>query len=204
MLTKRQGIVAIALAVGLLTGRCTVAGDEKPTNPNNPIAVIETSKGTIEAELYADKAPISTKNFVDYAKSGHYDGTIFHRVIPNFMIQGGGFTPDMKQKETKAPIKNEAGNGLTNERGTLAMARTAVVDSATSQFFVNHRANDFLNHKDKSMQGFGYAVFGKVLSGMKVVDEIANVERGSKGGHEDVPLEPVVIQSVKIRESGAK
>ena len=199
---KRSAIVTIALAVGLLTGRCTVAGDEKPSNPNNPVAVIKTSQGTIEAELFQDKAPISTQNFRDYTKDKHYDGTVFHRVIPNFMIQGGGFTPDMKQKPTKPPIKNEAGNGQKNLRGTLAMARTPVVDSATSQFFINLRENDFLDHKGQTSQTFGYAVFGKVLKGMDVVDKIAAVDTTTKGMHEDVPSTPVVIESVQIREAG--
>ena len=198
---KRRTIVTIALAVGLLTGRCTVAGDEKPSNPNNPVAVIKTSMGTIEAELFKDKAPISTQNFVDYTKDKHYDGTVFHRVIPNFMIQGGGFTPDMKQKGTKTPIKNEAGNGQKNLRGTLAMARTPVVDSATSQFFINLRENDFLDHKGQTSQTFGYAVFGKVLKGMDVVDKIAAVDTTTKGMHEDVPSTAVVIESVQIREA---
>ena len=178
-----------------------MAGDEKPSNPSNPIAVIKTSQGTIEAELFKDKAPISTQNFIEYAKAKHYDGTVFHRVIPNFMIQGGGFTPDMKQKPTKGGIKNEAGNGQKNLRGTLAMARTPVVDSATSQFFINLRENDFLDHKNTTSQGFGYAVFGKVLKGMDAVDKIAAVDTTTKGMHEDVPSTPVMIESVEIREA---
>jgi cyclophilin family peptidyl-prolyl cis-trans isomerase len=168
----------------------------------NPTVVIVTSKGTIEAELFADKAPISVKNFLAYVAKQHYDGTIFHRVIgppKNFMIQGGGFTPDMVQKPTDPPIKNEAGNGLLNERGTLAMARTRIVDSATSQFFINLKHNGFLDHRDESPMGFGYAVFGKVTKGMEVVDAIAAVPTGQKGMHGDVPLEPVVIQSIRVK-----
>lgn len=166
----------------------------------NPIVVISTSMGDIEAELYADKAPESVKNFLAYAESGHYDGTVFHRVIKGFMIQGGGMTPDMNQKSTKAPIKNEADNGLKNLNGTLAMARTSVVDSATSQFFINVKDNAFLDHKSKTPQGYGYAVFGKVISGMDVVQKIENVSTGNKGMHQDVPVEPVVIKSVTVKK----
>ena len=166
----------------------------------NPIVVISTSMGDIEAELYADKAPESVKNFLAYAQSGHYDGTVFHRVIKDFMIQGGGMLPDMSQKPTKAPIKNEADNGLKNTNGTLAMARTSVVDSATSQFFINVKDNAFLDHKSKTPQGYGYAVFGKVISGMDVVEKIENVSTGSKGMHQDVPVEPVVIKSVTVKK----
>ncbi len=166
----------------------------------NPIVVISTSMGDIEAELYADKAPESVKNFLAYAESGHYNGTVFHRVIKGFMIQGGGMTPDMNQKPTKAPIKNEADNGLKNLNGTLAMARTSVVDSATSQFFINVKDNAFLDHKSKTPQGYGYAVFGKVISGMDVVQKIENVSTGNKGMHQDVPVEPVVIKSVTVKK----
>jgi cyclophilin family peptidyl-prolyl cis-trans isomerase len=166
----------------------------------NPIVVISTSMGDIEAELYADKAPESVKNFLAYAQSGQYDGTVFHRVIKGFMIQGGGMTPDMNQKPTKAPIKNEADNGLKNTNGTLAMARTSVVDSATSQFFINVKDNAFLDHKSKTPQGYGYAVFGKVISGMDVVQKIENVSTGNKGMHQDVPVEPVLIKSVTVKK----
>jgi peptidyl-prolyl cis-trans isomerase A (cyclophilin A) len=156
--------------------------------------LIQTSKGTFKVELETERAPITVQNFLAYADEGFFDGTIFHRVIDGFMIQGGGFAPDMSQKTTKAPIKNEAGNGLLNKRGTLAMARTSVVDSATAQFFINLADNDFLNHGSRD---FGYAVFGRVVEGMDVVDAIAKVTTGRKGGHEAVPAEPVVIQSVK-------
>ena len=161
-------------------------------------ATIETSMGSITVELDDAKAPVTVKNFLDYAKSGHYDGTIFHRVIDGFMIQGGGFTKAMDQKPTKAPIKNEAANGLTNKRGTIAMARTMVVDSATSQFFINLVDNDFLNFRAPTPQYYGYAVFGKVTDGMDVVDKIAKVKTGFAGPHQNVPEEPVVIKKVHV------
>lgn len=163
----------------------------------NPAVLMETSLGGIKIELDEAKAPISVKNFLSYVDDKFYDGTIFHRVISTFMIQGGGFTPDMQQKPAKSPIKNEAGNGLSNKRGTIAMARTMVVDSASAQFFINVVDNDFLDHRDNSPQGFGYAVFGKVIEGMDVVDKIKAVKTGFKMGFEDVPVEPVVIRSVR-------
>lgn len=166
----------------------------------NPLVVMETSMGTIEVELYQDKAPISVKNFLGYMNEKFYDDTIFHRVIDNFMIQGGGFTADMKQKPAKDPIKNEATNGLKNERGTLAMARTNIIDSATCQFFINVVDNSNLDHKDTTTRGYGYAVFGKVTSGMDVVDKIRAVKTGSKDMHSNVPVEPVVLKSVKLKE----
>ncbi len=154
---------------------------------------IKTNHGDISVELFEDKAPISCENFRQYAKDGHFDGTVFHRVIPNFMIQGGGMDEDMQSKPTREPIKNEADNGESNLRGTLAMARTGVVDSATSQFFINLRDNDFLNHGTRD---FGYAVFGKVSDGMAVVDTIAAVATGNRGGHQDVPVDAVTIIEV--------
>ncbi|VXB66864.1 peptidyl-prolyl cis-trans isomerase A (rotamase A) [Pseudomonas sp. 8AS] len=160
----------------------------------NPHVLLTTSLGEIEIELAADKAPISTQNFLAYVESGFYDGTQFHRVIPGFMVQGGGFDADMSEKDTQAPIKNEADNGLRNERGTLAMARTQVVDSATSQFFINHKDNAFLDHGGRD---FGYAVFGKVVRGMEVVDKIAQVPTGNRGMHQNVPRQPVLIVSAK-------
>lgn len=160
--------------------------------------IMETSLGTIRLELDDEKAPITVKNFVDYALSGHYDGTIFHRVIDGFMIQGGGFDRNMNQKETREPIKNEAMNGLKNKRGTIAMARTMVVDSATSQFFINLVDNDFLDFSIPTPQGFGYAVFGKVIDGMNIVDNIAKVPTGSSGYHQNVPETPVVIKKVIV------
>ena len=164
-------------------------------------ATIETNFGNIELELDEKKAPITVKNFTDYAKSGHYNDTIFHRVIDGFMIQGGGFTPAMQQKETKAPIRNEAMNGLKNARGTIAMARTMVVDSATSQFFINLVDNGFHDFRNPTPQGFGYAVFGKVTKGMEVVDKIAKVQTGNRGMHQDVPVKPVVIKKVTVEEA---
>ena len=161
-------------------------------------AVMETSLGTITLELDEGKSPETVRNFAEYAKSGHYDGTIFHRVIDGFMIQGGGFTKAMDQKPTRAPIRNEAANGLRNERGTIAMARTMVVDSATSQFFINLVDNDFLNFSSPTPQGFGYAVFGRVTDGMDVVDAIAKVKTGFRGPHQNVPEEAVVIRKVTV------
>ena len=154
--------------------------------------------GTITLELDEAKAPATVANFAQYAKDGHYDGTIFHRVIDGFMVQGGGFTRDMNQKKTREPVRNEAMNGLKNKRGTIAMARTMVVDSATSQFFINLVDNDFLDFQSPTPQGFGYAVFGKVVSGMEVVDAIAKVKTGSAGPHQNVPETPVVIRKVSV------
>ena len=170
---------------------------ESTAAEKNPVVVMETSLGNVKIELDQAKAPISVKNFLSYVDDKFYDGTIFHRVISSFMIQGGGFTADMQQKPTKAQIKNEAGNGLSNKRGTLAMARTMVVDSASSQFFINVVDNDFLDHRDNSSQGFGYAVFGKVIEGMDVVDKIKSVKTGNKTGFQDVPMDAVVIKSIK-------
>lgn len=161
-------------------------------------ATMETSMGTITLELNDEKAPETVKNFIRYAKEGHYDGTIFHRVIDGFMIQGGGFTKDMNQKETHEPIRNEAMNGLKNTRGTIAMARTMVVDSATSQFFINLVDNGFLDFQSPTPQGFGYAVFGKVTDGMDVVDKIAKVKTGFAGPHQNVPENPIVIKKVVV------
>ncbi|MCO4810858.1 MAG: peptidyl-prolyl cis-trans isomerase [Gammaproteobacteria bacterium] len=156
---------------------------------------IKTNHGDIGVELFEEKAPVSCENFRQYVTDGHFNGTIFHRVIPNFMVQGGGMDADLSPKPTRDPIKNEADNGETNARGTLAMARTGVVDSATSQFFINLRDNDFLNHGTRD---FGYAVFGKVSSGMDVVDAIAAVKTGNHAGHQDVPVETVEIIEVTI------
>ena len=182
------------LAVGLAA---VVMGASAGTNTVE--ATIETSLGTIELELDAAKAPLSVTNFMTYAKAGHYDGTVFHRVIDGFMVQGGGFTADMQQKETRAPIRNEAANGLKNKRGTIAMARTQVVDSATSQFFINLKDNGFLDYRGPHPQMFGYAVFGHVTKGMDVVDKIAKVQTGNRGFHQNVPVEPVVIKKVSVK-----
>ena len=158
-----------------------------------------TSAGTIRIELDDEKAPASVENFLNYVRKGHYDGTVFHRVIKGFMIQGGGFEPGMKQKPTKAAIKNESGNGLTNDRGTLAMARTSEPNSATAQFFINLADNGFLN-KAEARDGNGYAVFGKVVSGMDVVDKIRVVPTGNKGPHDDVPTTPVIIKKATVEK----
>ncbi|NLW83705.1 MAG: peptidyl-prolyl cis-trans isomerase [Phycisphaerae bacterium] len=173
-----------------------VAEGVKPVK--SPIVTMTTSMGVITIELDAQKAPITVDNFLAYVDSGFYSGTIFHRVIPSFMIQGGGFTPDMQQKATRPPIKNEAANGLKNLRGTIAMARTNVPDSATSQFFINHRDNPALDYRGPQAQLIGYAVFGKVVSGMDVVDRIAAVQTGQAGPHRDVPVTPIFIESVQV------
>ena len=167
------------------------------TTPANPVVTIETSEGTVKAELFADKAPVTVKNFLRYADERFYDYTVFHRVIDGFMIQGGGFDPDMKQKPTHPPIVNEAGNGLKNLRGTLAMARTSVVDSATAQFFINVADNNPLDHRSTSPDGFGYAVFGRVTEGMDVVDKIKKVRTTTVAGMKDVPEKPVIIRSIR-------
>lgn len=172
--------------------------EEKMKQPENRIVELKTSEGKIRIELWADKAPITVKNFLDYVEEGFYNGTIFHRVIDNFMIQGGGFTADMVQKKPHQPIKNEAANGQKNENGTIAMARTNVVDSATCQFFINVKDNDFLNHRDDSTSGFGYAVFGKVIEGMDVVDKIKKVPTTTVGPNQNVPVKPVVIENARV------
>jgi peptidyl-prolyl cis-trans isomerase B (cyclophilin B) len=159
---------------------------------------LNTTQGTIRLELDDAKAPDSVRNFLAYVEKGHYDGTIFHRVIKGFMIQGGGFEPGLKQKPTDAPIKNEAANGLKNDHYTVAMARTGAPHSATAQFFINATDNDFLNFRSESPSGWGYAVFGKVVAGSEIVDAIEKVRTGNKGGYDDVPLEDVVITSAKV------
>ena len=160
--------------------------------------IMTTTVGPMTIELDADTAPKTVENFLSYVAGGFYDGTIFHRVIDNFMIQGGGFTADMEQKSTQAPIENEANNGLKNQRRTIAMARTQDPHSATAQFFINVQDNDFLNHTGENMQGWGYAVFGKVTDGEDVLDKIRGVQTGSQAGHQDVPVEPIIIESVAI------
>jgi len=167
----------------------------------NPQVLLETSMGNITIELFKEKAPITVRNFLGYVKEGFYDGLIFHRVIKDFMVQGGGMSESLEQKKPKFAIKNEATNGLSNTRGTLAMARTGVVDSATSQFFINTVDNLFLNHKGKQPDSFGYCVFGQVVQGMDVVDKIREVKTGTKNGHSDVPVEPVFIVSAKLIEA---
>ena len=178
--------IAVTLCALLFAG--TLAAAE------NPRVLITTSLGEIEVELDAQKAPISVENFLAYVDKGYYDDTQFHRVIPGFLVQGGGFDGNMAQKSTAAPIRNEADNGLRNERGTLAMARTQAVHSATSQFFINLADNAFLDHGSRD---FGYAVFGRVTKGMEVVDQIAKVPTGNRAGHQDVPRQPVMIVSAR-------
>ena len=160
--------------------------------------LMTTTLGSMTLELDADDAPKTVENFLSYVSNGFYDGTIFHRVINNFMVQGGGFTADMEQKATQAPIENEANNGLKNTSGTIAMARTQDPHSATAQFFINVQDNDFLNHTGENMQGWGYVVFGKVTDGEDVLDKIRCVQTGSQAGHQDVPVEPIIIESVTV------
>ena len=187
---------------GLICFMTVVAGASEPTATGDSLVTVrmQTNKGTIVLELDADKAPATVANFIDYANAGFYDGTIFHRVIPGFMIQGGGFEPGMTQKATREPIKNEAENGLKNDLGTIAMARTPDPHSASSQFFINAKDNGFLNHTSPTMQGWGYCVFGKVVEGLDVVKTIESVATGSRGGHQDVPKDDVVIEKVTIED----
>ena len=187
--------MAVLLAAALFSGGGTSADPKAPAA--NPKVTLETSLGKIVVELDRKKAPISVENFLSYVRSGHYDGTIFHRVIPQFMIQGGGFDVQMSQKKVNAPIQNEAKNGLKNDRGTLAMARTGDPNSATAQFFINTKNNDFLNYPGQD--GYGYAVFGHVVSGMDVVDKIEKVKTANQGPFEKVPVEPVVIVKATIQ-----
>jgi len=194
-------VVVLACGCGEKTNK--VETDKKIVNlernivkSQSNVVKLETSMGNIVIELNEQAAPVTVKNFLGYVEAGFYDGTIFHRVIPGFMIQGGGFTKQMAEKDTRAPIINEAKNGLSNEKGTIAMARTSDPDSATAQFFINHRDNDFLNYIDDNKAG--YAVFGKVTEGMDVVDAIASVKTTTRNGMEDVPVEPVIIQSAKV------
>ena len=185
-------IISMVIVLGVVL---TVGAADQPVG--NPKVVLETSKGKIVIELYLQKAPETVVNFLDYVDAKFYDGTIFHRVIPNFMIQGGGFTSDMKRKPGKGPIKNEADRGLKNDRGTIAMARTGDPHSATAQFFINSANNDFLDHKNKTQQGWGYAAFGKVIEGMDVIDAISAVKTTKRGSFRDVPVEPIVITTAR-------
>ena len=188
-------VMSIALLLILLCMPYTVCSAEPPQKnsaADKTVVVLTTSLGDITLELYPDKAPVSVKNFLAYVDAHFYDGTIFHRVIPSFMIQGGGFTQDMQQKQTSAPIKNEADNGLKNSRGSIAMARTSEINSATSQFFINLADNSFLDHM---VRDYGYAVFGRVTGGMDIVDKVAGVATGTVKMHQNVPREPVIIKS---------
>ena len=188
-------ILLAVLMLAIIAG--TSMGQESAVS--NPQVVMETSKGDIVLELYLDKAPLTVKNFLDYIDAGFYSGTVFHRVIPGFMLQGGGFSRDMQKKSTLMSVKNEAFNGLKNDRGTIAMARTQDPHSASSQFFINTVDNAFLNHKSQTTAGWGYAVFGKVIKGMEVVDAISKVQTGTQGRFRDVPKTPVEI--IKVRRA---
>jgi cyclophilin family peptidyl-prolyl cis-trans isomerase len=189
-------------ATGTTAGTSGAASGTTFPGGKKPVVVIDTSLGAFTLELDPAKAPITVQNFLTYVRSGFYDGTIFHRVIPGFMIQGGGLTPDLQEKPTRAPIKNEAANGLKNTRGTIAMARTSEVDSATSQFFINVADNANLDHTGDSPEAFGYAVFGTVTRGMDVVDKIVGVPTTTSGQYENVPVTPVTIKSIRVT-SGA-
>ena len=193
-------LLSAILCISLICIGCAACSDKKKddeaTGDMGKTVMVEMEIqdfGTVKLELYPDIAPITVANFVKLAGEGFYDGLTFHRIYPGFMIQGGGLTADMEQKPTQAPIKNEAANGGSNKRGTIAMARTGVIDSATCQFFINTVDNDFLDHQDNSPRGFGYCVFGHVVEGMDVVDKIEKVATGSKAGHDDVPVETVTI-----------
>jgi cyclophilin family peptidyl-prolyl cis-trans isomerase len=181
--------------LGLLLQTATPVAPLQPA-PGNPVVTIETSMGTITIELFKDQAPVSTANFLQYVRENFYPGTIWHRVVPGYVIQGGGYTADLAEKPTRAPIQNEATNGLGNRRGTVAMARTRALRSATSQFYINLSNNPRLDHQGFSPDVFGYAVFGRVIDGMDVVDRIGGVKTGVKDSMEDVPLEPVIIRNV--------
>jgi len=195
---RNAKFVLVFLAVFMTGFMCLSGCKEKRSKPQGPKQVeLKTTMGDIIVELNERAAPVTVKNFLIYVKAGFYDGTIFHRAINNFMIQGGGFTVDMARKQTRPPIVNEAGNGLKNDRGTIAMARTDHPDSATSQFFINQRNNDALNYSGPGRPG--YAVFGRVIKGMDVVDAIAGVRTTVRGGMRDVPVEPVIIKSAKLR-----
>jgi cyclophilin family peptidyl-prolyl cis-trans isomerase len=191
-------ITTLALALSLYLPQIARAAEP------NPQVQMETSMGVIVIELDAKAAPQTVTNFLDYVRDGFYDGTIFHRVIKSFMIQGGGFTAQMQQKATRSPVANEADNGLKNNLGTIAMARTNAPHSATSQFFINVKDNDFLNHTAKTPQGWGYCVFGKVIKGMEVVHEIEAVRTTVRSGYGDVPVEPVIIKKVSLLEAKTK
>ena len=212
---SRSTLLPFTLLLGLLMPGLSGCGASEPatqavsTAPPagqaaNPRVLIETSKGNITVEVFPAQAPQSAGNFLNYAKTGFYDGLVFHRVIPGFMIQTGGMTADMVEKPKNAPIQNEADNGLKNLRGTLAMARTGDPHSASSQFFINVKDNAFLNHRGQTPQGWGYAVFGQVVDGMDVVDAIVAVPRGNRGPHGDVPLEPIVMKRVSVLPEAAR
>ena len=191
MRQRRAWVLGVVCMLGAAAGIEAKEG-------GNPVVLMKTSMGEITIELDKEKAPVTVDNFIAYVNDKFYDGTVFHRVIPAFMIQGGGFDKDMTQKKTKAPIKNEAGNGLKNLNGTIAMARTSDPNSATAQFFINTKDNAFLDHRNDTPQGFGYAVFGKVVKGMEVVKKIEQVQTTTRGPYENVPVTAVVIESVRV------
>jgi cyclophilin family peptidyl-prolyl cis-trans isomerase len=199
MVINQKEFAMKRIAMTALAGFFCVTGMVR-AQAGNPVVVMDTSMGKIKVELFKDKAPITVKNFLQYADDKFYEGTIFHRVIPTFMIQGGGFLPGMKEKETRPPIKNESANGLSNERGTIAMARTPDPDSATAQFFINVKENSGLD-RTNFRDGVGYAVFGRVIEGMDVVDRIKQVQTGKRRGYDDVPTQDVVIRSVRRLDS---
>lgn len=190
-------ILLTALIAGLGISSGYAASGEADEGPK-PVVLIETSMGSIRVELEAQKAPLTVKNFLEYVESGFYDGTVFHRAVKNFVIQGGGYTQDLQKKATRPPIKNEAANGLRNRRGTIAMARPIEVDTATSQFFINLSNNPILDHKDDSIRGYGYAVFGRVIEGMPVADMISKVTTAKRKGMRYVPKSAVVIRSIRV------
>ena len=192
-----QVCLAWVLGLSCLLMTATHAAEEEG---GNPVVLMSTSMGDVKVELDRGKAPVTVENFLAYVNDKYYDGTIFHRVIPGFMIQGGGMDKDMKQKQTRSPIDNEAANGLKNTVGTIAMARTSAPNSATAQFFINVKDNASLDHRDDSAAGFGYAVFGRVIEGEDVMRKIENVPTGTSSGHSDVPVEPVVIESIRVVE----
>ncbi len=196
---KLFALLLTALCIAALPIAQAQADSPHPANKGKPnMVILHTNKGDITIELDAEKAPETVKNFLEYVNSGFYNGTIFHRVISNFMIQGGGFEPSMKQKPTRAPVKNEAANGLSNDNYTIAMARTSDPQSATAQFFINVKDNGFLNYTAPTSQGYGYCVFGKVVKGTEVVDAIRKVETGFRGSFQDVPVEDVVITKAEV------
>lgn len=191
-------LVSVLLSFSLFSSAYAQSETEPKATQTNPQVLIETSMGNIMIELYPNKAPISVKNFLRYVNEGFYDGTIFHRVIPNFMVQGGGFTPDLQKKHTHAPIQNEADNGLRNQIGMVAMARTSDPHSASAQFFINVAQNSFLDFREKTQRAYGYAVFGRVIQGMKVVNKIRKAKTGFKNGMGDVPRNPIIM--IKARQ----
>ena len=203
-MTKLTKLVVSSIVAFCLISSAAFAdnhSEKKPTTTSKTTMVtLKTTLGDIQIELNAEKAPKTVENFLQYVKEGHYDGVIFHRVISNFMIQGGGFDADMKEKKSRGPIPNEANNGLKNDKYTLAMARTSAPHSASAQFFINTKDNDFLNFSSETQNGWGYAVFGKVTSGTEIVDQIELVRTGQVGPYGDVPLEPVIIESASIAE----